>query len=63
MSGGIGPYIINLQGIDSTALPAGNFPIIVTDVNLCSDLVEITIDEPSPINASFDPNQIPFVAT
>ena len=62
VSGGTSPYVIDWQGVDSTSLSAGSYPVLLTDANLCSSTLNVSIGQPSAIVADFDVNSTPFVA-
>ena len=63
VSGGISPYAINWQGVDSTALSAGTYDVQISDANSCLSTLLVNVDEPSAIVANFNVNSVPFSAT
>lgn len=56
ISGGIGPYSIDLGGFDSTSLGAGQYSAIVTDAVGCSESISFTIVDPPSISIDFGPD-------
>ena len=60
ISGGLGPYSLNWQGVDSSALSAGTYAVIIKDANNCIDTIDVEINQPAPVEADFDVNQMPF---
>ena len=63
ISGGTAPYGVNWQGQDSTALSAGNYPVLITDANNCSENIQVEVNQPTEVIASFNVNQVPFIAS
>ena len=61
--GGLSPYSLNWQGVDSSALSAGIYAVIIKDANNCVDTIDIEINQPLPVVADFDVNQLPFEAS
>lgn len=59
ISGGAGaPYNIDWGGVDENNLSAGNFPVIVSDINNCSTTGTATINEPSEIQVTEITNNV-----
>jgi len=59
ISGGAGaPYNIDWGGVDENNLSAGNFPVIVSDINNCSTTGTVTINEPSEIQVTETTNNV-----
>ena len=63
LSGGVDPYMINWQGVDSTSLAAGIYEVIITDANNCIETLDVEVNQPTSVVASFNVNQIPFTAS
>jgi hypothetical protein len=63
ISGGVDPYMINWQGVDSTSLAAGIYEVIITDANNCIETLDVEVNQPTSVVASFNVNQIPFTAS
>ena len=61
-TGGIGTYNFQLNGISSPTgvfenIFAGNYDILVTDVNGCTSTMPIEIEEPQPLQLAFSQGQ------
>jgi len=63
VSGGVSPHFINWQGLDSTALSAGTYSVVLTDANSCEVSLDVEVNEPSALQANFSVSSIPFSAT
>ena len=55
--------MINWQGVDSTSLAAGIYEVIITDANNCIETLDVEVNQPTSVVASFNVNQIPFTAS
>lgn len=49
-SGGVGPYSVDWNGYNPSALPAGEYTVEVLDANLCSVEMDFLITEPAPFS-------------
>ena len=63
ISGGVAPYSMNWQGVDSTSLSADTYEVLITDANSCIESIEVEVDQPSAVVASFNIDQSPFTAS
>ncbi len=63
INGGVEPYLVDWQGVNPLSLTQGNHEVVVTDSNLCSETIEVEINQSSGIVPSFNINQTPFIAT
>jgi len=58
VSGGLDPYTFEWSNgeitEDLTALPAGNYTLTVTDINLCSETISVTLGEPLPLEVTLN---------
>ena len=68
---GTAPFSINVfnestgtnYGSQTSSLPAGDYRVTVTDANSCTDIQNITINEPNPINVNYDTIDISCTAS
>ena len=63
IAGGVSPYSINWQGADSTSLSADTYVVLITDANNCPGSIEVEVNQPTAVVASFNANQVPFTAS
>ena len=63
IAGGVGPYMMNWQGADSTSLSADTYEVIITDVNNCTETINVEISQPTAVVATFNASQTPFTAS
>ena len=63
IAGGVGPYTMNWQGADSTSLSADTYEVLITDANNCTGSIDIEVNQPTAVVATFNANQVPFTAS
>lgn len=56
VTGGTGPYAENWGGFNSNALPSGNYSVTVSDVNGCTAVGNVIIDQAEPFQIEIDPS-------
>ena len=55
--------MMNWQGADSTSLSADTYEVIITDVNNCTETINVEISQPTAVVATFNASQTPFTAS
>ena len=63
IAGGVGPYMMNWQGVDSTSLSADIYEVIITDANNCTETIDVEVSQPTAVVATFNASQTPFTAS
>ena len=63
VAGGVGPYMMNWQGADSTSLSADTYEVIITDANSCTGTIDVEVNQPTAVVATFNASQTPFTAS
>ena len=63
IAGGVGPYMMNWQGADSTSLSADTYEVIITDANNCIETIDVEVSQPTAVVATFNASQTPFTAS
>jgi hypothetical protein len=63
VAGGVGPYMMNWQGADSTSLSADTYEVIITDANSCTGTIDVEVSQPTAVVATFNASQTPFTAS
>ena len=63
IAGGVGPYMMNWQGADSTSLSADIYEVIITDANNCTETIDVEVSQPTAVVATFNASQTPFTAS
>ena len=63
IAGGVGPYMMNWQGADSTSLSADTYEVIITDANNCTETIDVEVSQPTTVVATFNASQTPFTAS
>ncbi len=63
IAGGVGPYMMNWQGADSTSLSADTYEVIITDANSCTGTIDVEVSQPTVVVATFNASQTPFTAS
>ncbi len=63
IAGGVEPYMMNWQGVDSTSLSADTYEVIITDAHNCTETIDIQVSQPTTVVTTFNTSQIPFTAS